>query len=202
MPAAANDDIPLRERPPVVEAPGLLITFSRSGILITSALLAAFAIWAMVRVALFSAWLLGLRTMDHHFIALGGFAGVVQSVAGFFTGVLVLCGGLFSWAFYNWVRFHGPDRRREPRAVTDEKVADHYGLPRHHVWKWQFERRLIAHHDERGVVTGAVADVGSWVRDKDRELHVIKPNAFDILYLSMRSRQWRRQAAQKISGVR
>ncbi len=195
--AAANEDVPLRERPPIVEAPGLLISFNRSGILITSALLAAFTAWSITRVFLFLAWLAGANSLDYHFIALGGIEGVYQAIASFVTGVAILCGGLFAWAFYNWVRFHGPDRRREPKSITDRAVAERYGLPPPLVWRWQYAKWLRAHHDDRGVVVGAESNLGTWIRGQEEVHPVIKPNTFDILYLSARSRLWRKQASAK-----
>ena len=192
--AAANEDVPLRERPPVVEAPGLMLNFSRTGILITGALMAAFTLWSITRVFLFLAWLAGMKSLDHHFIALGGVEGVYSAIAGFASGVAILCGGLFAWAFYNWLRFRGPDRRREPKPITDRAVADRYGLPPPMVWRWQYAKWLRAHHDGRGVVVGAESSVDTWIRGDDDSHPVIKPNTFDILYLSARSRTWRRQA--------
>jgi poly-beta-1,6-N-acetyl-D-glucosamine biosynthesis protein PgaD len=194
MAAAANDDVPLRERPPVVEAPGLFINFSRSGILITGTLLAAITTWCIIRVFLFFAWMLGLRAFEHHFTALGGMTGVTKSISGFVIAVAGLFFGLCCWAMYNWIRVHGPDRRRAPRPVSDRIVADHYGLPPPRVWRWQYAKRIIAHHDDRGVVRGAESECGTWIRDKADPYPVIKPNSFDILYLSARSRVWRREA--------
>jgi poly-beta-1,6-N-acetyl-D-glucosamine biosynthesis protein PgaD len=197
MAAASNEDVPLRDRPPVVEAPGLFINFSRSGILITGTLLAAITTWCMIRVFLFFAWMLGLRAFEHHFTALGGMAGVTKSISGFVIAVCFLFFGLCCWALYNWFRFHGPDRRRAPRPVNDRIVAEHYGLPAYRVWRWQYAKRIIAHHDDRGIVRGAESEYGTWIRDKEEDYPVIKPNSFDILYLSARSRTWRTEAKKQ-----
>ncbi len=192
--APANEEIPLRERPPIVVSPGLMISFSRAGILITGAVMAAFTVWSFIRVALFLAWLMGYRALDLHFVVLGGFGGVLNAIAGFASGVALLCGGLFTWAFYNWVRFHGPDRRREPSPITDTHIATHYGLPHPQVWRWQFARRLRAHHDDRGVVVGAESEMGTWIRGDEEAPIIIKPNTFDILYLSARSKRGRKNS--------
>jgi biofilm PGA synthesis protein PgaD len=192
--AAANDDVPLRERPPIVVAKGFMITYSRVGILIGGITMAAFTAWSFTHVFLFLAWLSGASALNHHFISLGGLSGVWHAIAGFASGVSILCGGLFVWAFYNWLRFRGPDRRSEPKHITDLIVADHYGLPATHVKNWQYAKWLRAHHDERGVVCGAESDLCTWVRGEEEPHPVIKPNTFDILYLSARSRMWRRKA--------
>jgi poly-beta-1,6-N-acetyl-D-glucosamine biosynthesis protein PgaD len=196
---AANEPLTLRDRPPIVEQPGFLITVNRSGIVISSAVLALFATWCMGRVFLFAAWVLGSRALEHHFVALGGLSGVWSSLAGFATGVGFLCAGLFAWAIYNSVRFRKHDRRRRPTPVSDQVVSDHYQLPLPLVWKWQHSRWIRAHHDERGVVSGAESTHATWIRSKDETHIIIKPSTFDILYLTISSRWLRkhRQAGER-----
>jgi poly-beta-1,6-N-acetyl-D-glucosamine biosynthesis protein PgaD len=136
--------------------------------------------------------LVGARSLEHHFVLIGGFAGVTRSIAGFVLVVSSLMFILCCWGIYNWIRFHGPDRRRAPKAIRDRILAAHYGLPPQRVRRWQHAKRLVAYHDGRGVVRGATSPLGAWMRAKDDSHPVIKPNAFDILYLSARSRMWRR----------
>ncbi|MBL8698080.1 MAG: poly-beta-1,6-N-acetyl-D-glucosamine biosynthesis protein PgaD [Alphaproteobacteria bacterium] len=61
---------------------------------------------------------------------------------------------LIGWALYNWVRFHGPDRRRSITPVTPEAVALHFGadidLPR----TMAATRVGILRHDADGRILG------------------------------------------------
>ncbi len=200
--SAANENVPLRERPPVVNAPGLMITFNRLGIFLTATAMAAIMVWCFRLVFLFLAWVLGFTEINYHFVVLGGFSGVQLALSGFAAGVGILCIVLFVWAFYNWVKFHGPDRRRAPRPISDEIISQHYDLPPNFLWRWQYSRRIIAHHDSRGVVAGAESHDGSWIRNEGKPCEVIKPDTYDILELSARSKVWRRQAAIRKSNVR
>jgi hypothetical protein len=43
--SAANEYVPLRERPPIVVAKGFMITYSRVGILVGGITMAAFTAW-------------------------------------------------------------------------------------------------------------------------------------------------------------
>jgi biofilm PGA synthesis protein PgaD len=198
MAAAANDALPLRDRPPIVDQKGLQTPAKRAGFFFTALLLFAFTMWCISRIATLVLWYMGLRSIELHFISLGGVEGALLALSGFIKGVATLSGALILWAFYNWIRFAGPDRRKTPPPITDEFLAEHYQLPFEALQHWQMQRRLIAHHDDRGVISGAESAEVSWIRPEEQYHFIIKPNTFDILWLSARSKMWRRKPQHTI----
>lgn len=65
---------------------------------------------------------------------------------------------LLGWAFVEWWRFHGHDRRRRSRDLDVAQLAAAFELDPARLKAWQGARRLVVSHDGSGRVTSALAD--------------------------------------------
>lgn len=77
----------------------------------------------------------------------GAYALVIQAL-----GVVLL-----GWAFIEWWRFHGHDRRRHSPDYTAGQLATTFDLDPVLLAEWQVARRLVVSHDAHGNVVTAVA---------------------------------------------
>lgn len=66
--------------------------------------------------------------------------------------VMALSGSLLLWAMVEYFRFRNLNRRRWPQAVEVSDLASYASLPEAELRQLQGERRMVAHHDERGGV--------------------------------------------------
>lgn len=79
---------------------------------------------------------------------------VLPTLAGYAMFIGINAAVLIGWAVYNWVRFHGPDRRRAIRPVTSDDVARHFGVEPEVARSMATARIGILHHREDGGVAG------------------------------------------------
>ncbi len=66
--------------------------------------------------------------------------------------VIALSGSLLLWAAIEYFRFRNLNRRRWPFAVAVADLASYSKLPEPELAQLQTERRMVAHHDDRGGV--------------------------------------------------
>ena len=64
---------------------------------------------------------------------------------------------LLGWAFVEWWRFHGHDRRCRSRDLDVAQLAAVFALDPLRLKAWQSARRLVVSHDQHGRVTTALA---------------------------------------------
>ena len=57
---------------------------------------------------------------------------------------------LFVWASYNWVRFHGDDRRKAPKCVTAEDLAQSFQLQSADIEKLRQAKNITLHYSDDG----------------------------------------------------
>lgn len=72
--------------------------------------------------------------------------------------VCILGSSLLLWARIEFLRFHKVNRRSRPVAVVTAELAEYAKLPVHVMENLKHARRVTAHHDAHGHVTGG--DVG------------------------------------------
>ncbi len=63
---------------------------------------------------------------------------------------------LISWALYNQLRFRGKDRRKPPRVIGVQDLAELYNVKIDDVTLWQKTRVLTIHHDGNGTIEKVV----------------------------------------------
>ena len=122
-----------------------------------SVTLVFWALWIYLWLPLLAlfGWLLGIRIAYTEMVVRHGFTLLQGKVTDYLTVVAWLGGALLVWAYYNFLRFHGSQRRRARPPVTRAEQASHYGIASAELARWVDARRLVVHHDEAGRLTGA-----------------------------------------------
>lgn len=66
--------------------------------------------------------------------------------------LIILAGGVLFifWASYNWLRFHGVDRRAAPKPVDAERIGETFQISTAAVQQAQGAHRLVFHYDDHG----------------------------------------------------
>ena len=100
-------------------------------------------------------WTLGVRVGYDEMVVRGGFAGVVGLVKVYTLIIALLGGALLAWAYYNYFRFRGIERRRAFPRVTFANLSERYGIAPQMVEKWSHAKRLVVHHNDHGRVVWA-----------------------------------------------
>lgn len=68
-------------------------------------------------------WLMGIDMMYFQMIELSGYRSLLNRMSEFSATVATLGMSLAGWAFYNFFRFRGVDRRRPGKLVSDEELC-------------------------------------------------------------------------------
>jgi biofilm PGA synthesis protein PgaD len=102
----------------------------------------------------FLAWVLGLSTAYEHMVVLRGYQGVLRLFGLYLLVIGIMGGSLLIWAFYNFFRFRGVERRQHRPMVTINQLAGFHGLEALQLEEWQHSKRLVIHHDAQGKITG------------------------------------------------
>ena len=126
------------------------------------------ALWNAVTALVWFAWLyLWLPWFTLAAWLLFGFTGYQQSVifrlqggnlwlfGAYFAVVLILGGALLGWAFNEWRRFAGKERRRRAPDLDAADLSTLFGFDPARIAHWQGARRLVVHHDASGRIIAA-----------------------------------------------
>lgn len=62
---------------------------------------------------------------------------------------LFIC-GLFLWASYNWVRFHGKDRRKAPENANDKDLARSFDVKANDIVSMRQSKNITLHYSDEG----------------------------------------------------
>jgi biofilm PGA synthesis protein PgaD len=110
--------------------------------------LLGWAIWTYLFTPLIAliGWFLGFELFQRHILddpmgtlrAIQTYAIIIVSAAVIFIG----------WAGYNWLRYHGKQRRHAPAAVGTEELASHFGIASEDARKIAGEPVVTVHFDE------------------------------------------------------
>lgn len=113
----------------------------------------------------FAAWAFGLSKSYEHMVTLEGYRGLLRLFGLYLLVIAGMGGSLLAWAFYNYFRFRGIERRRQRPAVDSTMLGEHYHLDPALLANWQSSRRLVIHHDAFSNVMGVETEEGEWFRD-------------------------------------
>ena len=103
----------------------------------------------------FVGWLLGLKLAYYQMVELNGYVGLLHLMAIYGLVVLLLGGGLLAWAYYNYFRFRGIERRNARPVVKPVDVGARYGVRADVLEQWTQSRRLVLHHsNDRQLIDG------------------------------------------------
>lgn len=66
----------------------------------------------------------------------------------FSIGIFICC--LFVWASYNWMRFHGEDRRKAPENAQDEDLAKSFHVKASDIATMRESKNITLHYTDDG----------------------------------------------------
>ena len=120
-----------------------------------TALFWALWIYLWLPVLAFIGWMLGLKIAYDEMVARSGYVDLVHQLGLYSFIIFCLGASLLIWAYYNYFRFHGTDRRkRRPQATLDE-LNKRYGIAPEELERWILARRLLVHHNAEGRILWA-----------------------------------------------
>jgi biofilm PGA synthesis protein PgaD len=100
-------------------------------------------------------WALGIRIAYTEMVIRNGFTLLQGKVTDYAIVVGYLGGSLLVWAYYNYMRFHGSQRRQPRLPVSRAEQARYYGVEPARLAQWADAKRLVVRHDADGRITGA-----------------------------------------------
>jgi len=112
-------------------------------------------IYLWLPILTFSAWLLGVKTGYDEMVVHEGFLALARLVRLYVSTIALLGGALLAWAYYNYIRFRGVERRKAFPRVTVFELSRRYGIAPRMLEQWSYAQRLVVYHDTHGRVTWA-----------------------------------------------
>jgi biofilm PGA synthesis protein PgaD len=100
-------------------------------------------------------WALGFKIAYYQMVVKDGYLGLFHLLGLYATVILCLGGALLIWAYYNYFRFRGVERRKERPPVLIRDLSERYLIAPEVLDVWTHSRRLVMHHSADGQVTGA-----------------------------------------------
>ena len=109
-------------------------------------------------------WYFGVHTGLDQMVERLGYLDFLRALPGY--ALVIGCGGLtlIGWAYSQYLRFHGRERRSKPTTVTNEQMATKLGFSDAELRGWQSERSLTAFHE----ADGSLGDVRRATQAKSR----------------------------------
>jgi biofilm PGA synthesis protein PgaD len=100
-------------------------------------------------------WYLGFHLAYEEMVVKHGFDALKAMLVTYAIVVAYLGGSLLVWAYYNFFRFHGVERRVRRTPVSGADQAGYYQLDPAMLGRWVSARRLVVHHDAAGKIVSA-----------------------------------------------
>ena len=134
----------------IIDKPGL--QSARQRVLYGSMTVLFWALWIYLWLPVLAVvgWVLGLRIAYFQMVVLNGYAGLLHLLRFYLTVIAGLGGSLLIWAYYNFFRFRGTNRRSHVPKVGVDETSRHYGIDPAVVAGWIDSRRVTLYHDANG----------------------------------------------------
>jgi biofilm PGA synthesis protein PgaD len=100
-------------------------------------------------------WLLGIDITYREMVMKLGYVELVDDLGLYSLVIFCLGGSLLIWAYYNYFRFRGVERRKERPRVTPEETSARYQIAPEELRRWTHATRLVIHHGADGRVIRA-----------------------------------------------
>jgi biofilm PGA synthesis protein PgaD len=115
------------------------------------------ALWIYLWLPVLAAvgWLLGIKIAYREMVARHGYIELVHELGLYAFVICCLGGSLLIWAYYNYFRFRGVERRQEHPRVTLEQTSARYQIAPEELRRWIDAPRLVMHHSADGRVVRA-----------------------------------------------
>jgi biofilm PGA synthesis protein PgaD len=134
----------------IIDKPNL--QSKRQRVLFGSMTLVFWIIWIYLWLPLLAllGWAVGLKIAYYQMVVQDGLAGLLRLLAFYLTVIAVLGASLLLWAYYNFFRFRGVQRRKAFPVTPIGELGKHYQLPAGVLERWSKAQRLVLHHDAAG----------------------------------------------------
>lgn len=152
--------MPIPDRPLVIERPDLQTATQRFGYM--SMTFICWGIWMYLLMPLFSllAWAAGAYTVYDVLIQNLSTADLLEMLAGYGAGILMLTATYLIWAVTSYLRFRDVDRRRAPQPVADPALAASHRITLALLKSMRRVKHLVISAEELDVLFGVeVPDV-------------------------------------------
>jgi biofilm PGA synthesis protein PgaD len=100
-------------------------------------------------------WLLGIHITYREMVMKLGYVELVDDLGLYALIIFCLGGSLLVWAYYNYFRFRGVERRKERPRVTLEETSARYQIAPEELRRWTHAPRLVIYHGADGRVIRA-----------------------------------------------
>jgi biofilm PGA synthesis protein PgaD len=122
-----------------------------------SATVVCWALWIYLWLPLLAVmgWLLGIRMAYRELVMKHGYVECFDRLPLYAFIVACLGGSLLIWAYYNYFRFRGVERRKERPCVTVEETSARLRIAPEELHRWIRAPRLMIHHSADGRVLRA-----------------------------------------------
>jgi biofilm PGA synthesis protein PgaD len=120
------------------------------------------ALWVYLWLPLlaFIGWVLGLKITYDEMVARAGYIELVHRLGLYSFVVFCLGASLLTWAYYNYFRFHGRERRKRRPSVSLGDLAKRYEIAPSELERWMLAPRLLVHHNSDGRIRWAELSPG------------------------------------------
>jgi biofilm PGA synthesis protein PgaD len=112
-------------------------------------------IYLWLPVLAIAGWILGLKIGYDEMVVRAGYASLARLLKVYALIIGCLDGTLLAWAYYNYYRFRGVERRKRSDRVTLADLARRYGIAPRILERWTHARRLVVHHSTGGHIAWA-----------------------------------------------
>ena len=139
----------------VIDRPSLQTT--RQRIIYGSVTLVFWALWIYLWLPIVAllGWGLGFHLAYEEMVVKHGFDALKGMLSTYGVVVAYLGGSLLVWAYYNFLRFHGIERRLRRIPITSADQSRYYDIEPTVLSGWTAARRLVVHHDTAGRIISA-----------------------------------------------
>ncbi len=89
------------------------------------------------------AWIFGFKFLYRQMIELGGFAGFIQQLNIFSSGIALVSGAIAIWSFYNYKRYGSYNRRNKLLKTNTEQLAATLNVSTKRLSEIQQAKRIV-----------------------------------------------------------
>ena len=89
------------------------------------------------------AWLVGIKFLYRQMVELGGFAGFLEQINVFASGLALVCSAVASWSYYNYARYAHCTRRSKILEIDREKLAESLSVAEERLSEIQLAKRIV-----------------------------------------------------------
>ncbi len=99
-------------------------------------------------------WALGFKIAYYQMIVKDGYIGLLELLGLYALVIFALGAALLAWAYYNYFRFRGVERRKPRPPVGIDDLSQRYLIAPEILHSWTSARRIVLHHSPDGRVIG------------------------------------------------